>query len=67
MKELIVERRHALCYNSATQLADDFLSHPPAAGCHYFPQACGHLTQPKNVTVLDQYQVILLDDRGTYV
>jgi len=37
----------------------------PAVGCHYFPPGLQSSSQPKNITVFDQYQVILLIDRGT--
>ena len=38
--------------NITGQPSGDFLSHPPAVGCHYFPPGLQSSSQPKNVTVL---------------
>jgi len=37
---------------TGSQPAGDFLSHPPAVGCHYFPPGLQSPSQPTNVTVL---------------
>jgi len=37
---------------TGSQLTGNFLSHPPAVGCHYFPPGLRSPTQLKNVTVL---------------
>ena len=39
--------------------------HPAAVGCHYFPP--GHLSNRRTSPPFDQYQVILLGDRGTCI
>ena len=37
---------------TGSQPTSDFLSHPSATGCHYFPPRLRSPSQPKNVTVL---------------
>ena len=39
----------------------------PVVGCRYFPPGLQLLSQPKSITPLGLYQIILLGDRGTQV
>jgi len=39
----------------------------PVVGCCYFPPGLRLLLQPKIITAVGQYQIILLGDRGTQV
>jgi len=51
----------------AVRPAGDFSIISRAFDCHYFPPGLGHLPSRRTSTSFNQYQVILLGDRGTEV